>query len=147
MLQTLMDFMLMDSYVIASHIDKLMTWCQTVYLYSIWILFWTQRKIFWCSFVFRTNTFIQVWNYLRMSQFWVNCLFKTTVSVVDVTAGQRSEEVWSPECSVLDRAGAEVSSWSTLDQDWDPELVFTAPAHSIRQKLLHVILLSKFGQN
>ncbi len=74
-------------------------------------LFWTQRKIFWrkcvirlfwgtidfnsrtkillflsffriSSFVFRTNTFIQVWNCLRVSKwwlkfhFWVHCLFK-----------------------------------------------------------------------
>ncbi len=75
-------------------------------------LFWTQRKIFWrmreteqyfvsyygsqwcpktawlqtffriSSFVFRTNTFIQVWSYLRMSKwqdfhFWVNYPFKS----------------------------------------------------------------------
>ncbi len=108
-------------------------------------LFWTQRKIFWrkfvirlfwgtidfnsrrkntalfpsffriSSFVFRTNTFIQVWIYLRMSEwwqdfnFWVNCPFKrenswkqlTCNSVLDPDFGLKGEALQYSFCLPL----------------------------------------------
>ncbi len=49
---------------------------------------WLQTFFRISSFVFRTNTFIQVWIYLRMIKwwqnlhFWVHCLFKLFIQII-----------------------------------------------------------------
>ncbi len=105
---------------------------------------WLQTFFRISSFVFRTNTFIQVWKYLRLSKWWqklncwVNCPFKTVLilaGIFDLVSPCVSmfilsilNSTWDynkcvPKHSMLKRACQKSPGWSIISgRFWSVDL-------------------------